>query len=75
MDKPSPTRAGRNAGQTQTRRPRTVPSHQDFLTIIVCGRDLGSDPRLNFFEKVVFHDEVANQLEAYPLVQGRLITG
>jgi hypothetical protein len=58
-----------------TTRPRTVPSHQDFLTTIVCGRNLGSDPRLGFFDKVVFHDEVANQLEPYPLMQGRPITG
>jgi hypothetical protein len=55
-------------------RPRTVPPHQDFLTIIVCGRDLGSDSRLGFFDKVVFHDEVANQLEANHLMQGRPIT-
>jgi hypothetical protein len=58
-----------------TTRPRTVPSHQDFLTTIVCGRNLGSDPRLGFFDKVVFHDQVANQLEPYPLMQGRPITG
>ena len=58
-----------------TTRPRTVPSHQDFLTIIVCGRNLRSDLRLSSFDKVVFHDEVANHLGAYPLVQGRPIIG
>jgi hypothetical protein len=53
-------------------RPRNVPSH---LTIIVCGRNLRSDLRLGFFDKVVFHDEVANHLGAYPLLQGRPIAG
>jgi hypothetical protein len=54
--------------------PKNVPPHQDFLTIIVCGRNLGSDLRLGFFDKVVFHDEVACQLEAYPLLQRQPIT-
>jgi hypothetical protein len=51
-------------------RPRNVPSHHDFLTIIVCGRNLGSESRLGYFDKVIFHDEVASQLEAYPLLKG-----
>jgi hypothetical protein len=47
-------------------RPKTVPPHEDFLTMVVCGRDLGSDARLRFFDKVVFHDDVAQKIEVYP---------
>lgn len=47
-------------------KPRTVPLHQDFLTMLVCGRELVSDKRLQFFDKVVFHDEVAKRIQVYP---------
>jgi hypothetical protein len=49
-------------------RPKTVPSHHDFLTMLVCGRDLASDIRLRHFDKVVFHDEIAKQIQLYPEV-------
>ncbi len=39
-------------------RPKTVPPHQDFLTMLVCGRELASDRRVGYFDKVVFHDDV-----------------
>lgn len=47
-------------------RPKTVPPHQDFLTILICGRELASDLRLQYFDKVVFHDEVAKKIQSYP---------
>lgn len=47
-------------------RPRTVSAHQDFLTILICGRELGSDQRIQFFDKVVFHDDVAQRINVYP---------
>ena len=50
----------------QLTRPRTVLPHHDFLTVLVCGRDIASDPRLSYFDKVVFHDEVAQIIQVYP---------
>lgn len=47
-------------------RPRTVPPHQDFLTIPICGRDLAGDPRLQLFDKFVFHDMIAEKIAPYP---------
>lgn len=47
-------------------RPRPVLPHDDFLTMLVCGRDLKSDRRLKHFDKVIFHDEVAKQISVYP---------
>jgi hypothetical protein len=47
-------------------RPRTVPLHQEFLTALVCGRELASDPRIQHFDRVVFHDEIARRIKAYP---------
>lgn len=49
-------------------RPRTVLRHDDFLTMLVCGRDLASDERLKYFDKVIFHDDVAERIEVYPEV-------
>jgi hypothetical protein len=47
-------------------RPKTVLPHQDFLTMLICGQELESDRRLQFFDKVVFHDEVAQRIQVYP---------
>lgn len=47
-------------------RPRTVPPHEHAITIIACGRDLQQEPRLVFFDKVIFHDELAARLSPYP---------
>lgn len=47
-------------------RPRTVPPHQDFLTVLICGRELASDKRIHSFDKVVFHDDVARMIKLYP---------
>jgi hypothetical protein len=47
-------------------RPRTVPPHEDFLTMLVCGRELTSDSRIGHFDKVVFHDEISALITPYP---------
>lgn len=47
-------------------RPKTVPPHEDFLTMLVCGRELKSDVRLQHFDKVVFHEDVAQKINNYP---------
>jgi hypothetical protein len=47
-------------------RPKTVPHHDDFLTMLICGRELESDLRLKHFDKVVFHDDVAQIIQVYP---------
>jgi hypothetical protein len=47
-------------------RPKTVPAHQDYLTMLICGRELASDHRVLCFDKVLFHDEVAKKIRVYP---------
>ena len=47
-------------------RPRTVWPYEDFITVLVCGRDLSSDNRIKCFDKVIFHDQVAKELVDYP---------
>jgi hypothetical protein len=51
---------------TPSTRPITVLPHQDYLTMLVCGRELERDPRLRFFDKVIFHDKIADQILPYP---------
>jgi hypothetical protein len=47
-------------------RPQTVPQHHDFLTILICGENLASDARVQYFDKVIFHDQIAQKIKAYP---------
>jgi len=47
-------------------KPKTVLRHDDHLTILICGRDLAADERIQNFDKVVFHDDIAQKLEVYP---------
>jgi hypothetical protein len=47
-------------------RPRTVAPHHEFLTMLVCDRKLASDERLRFFDKVLFHDQIAQRITPYP---------
>ena len=47
-------------------RPRTVPPHEGFLTILICGRELAVDSRLQFFDKVIFHDLIVEKIAPYP---------
>jgi hypothetical protein len=64
--RPNPIRAAPPAGRTLIQGQEPVPLHQDFLTVLVCGRELASDPRFQQFDKVIFHDEIARTIEAYP---------
>ena len=45
---------------------KTVFPHEDYVTLIICGRELASDERLTCFDKIIFHDEVARMIAAYP---------
>ena len=47
-------------------RPKTVPRHDDFVTVLVCGRDLAVNEQLRYFDRVAFHDEVGGRVPAYP---------
>jgi hypothetical protein len=47
-------------------RPRTVPPHQDFVAVLVCGDELCSDKRISNFGKVILHRDIATRLSPYP---------
>lgn len=49
-------------------RPKTVPRHEHFLTVIACSRDLRWDRSKQTFEKERYHDEIARHLSPYPEV-------
>jgi hypothetical protein len=53
----------------EARRPKMVPPHDDYLTMIACGRELASDLRLKHFDKVLYHDDVALKLSPYPEIE------
>jgi len=46
-------------------RPRYVPEHDDFVTLIACGRNLEADARLMNFDAVLFHDEIQSRFRLY----------
>jgi hypothetical protein len=47
-------------------RPRTVSPHDQFLTMLVCGRELAADERVRWFDKLIFHDQIAERIQPYP---------
>jgi hypothetical protein len=47
-------------------RPKTVLPHNEFITMLVCGSELASDPRTNHFDKVVVHEQLAKLIQPYP---------
>jgi hypothetical protein len=47
-------------------RPKTVLPHNDFMTVLVCGRNLETDARLSHFDKVIFHDDLVGRISVYP---------
>lgn len=51
---------------TDTGRPRTVPPHTDFVTVLVCGENLTPDPRIECFDKIIQHRDVGKRIEPYP---------
>jgi hypothetical protein len=51
---------------TGTYRPTTVNGHHDWTTVIFCGAECLSDPRLSHFHRVITHSEAAIMISAYP---------
>lgn len=47
-------------------RPKTVPPHHHFLTVLICGQELASDERVKNLDKVIFHADVARRIRPYP---------
>lgn len=47
-------------------RPRTVAHHNEFMTMLLCGRELGTDERLRHFDKIVYDDQIAERINPYP---------
>jgi len=50
----------------QTTRPKRIPEHSGFVTVLACGRNLADDPQLTHFNRVAFHDEIAERISGYP---------
>jgi hypothetical protein len=44
----------------------TLNAHHDWTTVIFCGSETLSDPRLSNFQRVVTHDEAAGIIPNYP---------
>ncbi len=44
----------------------TLNQHHDWMTVIFCGKDTLSDPRLSYFQRIITHDEAAIVLDDYP---------
>jgi len=40
--------------------------HDDFLTILIGDRELGNNRLVSYFDKVIFHDEIAHKVAVYP---------
>ena len=47
-------------------RPKRIPSHTEFLTILACGENLLGNAELDHFDKVIFHREIARRIAPYP---------
>jgi hypothetical protein len=47
-------------------RPKTVLEHDNFITMIACGREAIQDERLRYFDKILYHDDIAKLLPIYP---------
>jgi len=44
----------------------TLNAHHDWTTVIFCGAESLSDPRLSHFQRVITHEEAAKRIEKYP---------
>ena len=51
--------------KTHHERP-TVNPHDDWTTVIFCGAESLSDPRLSYFQRVITHGEAAQMILEYP---------
>lgn len=47
-------------------RPKRIPPHREYLTVLACGSNLEGNPELAHFDKVIFHDDIAEWLRPYP---------
>jgi hypothetical protein len=47
-------------------RQRSVLAHKDFVTILVCGENLRSDSRRDYFSGTRFHQDIEQRLSPYP---------
>lgn len=45
---------------------KTLNAHHDWTTVLFCGPDELSDPRLHHFERVITHTEANSRLHGYP---------
>src|SRR5215212_3586116 len=51
--------------KTHNERP-TLNAHDDWTTVIFCGAEAASDPRLSHFQRVITHSEAARMIRGYP---------
>lgn len=51
---------------------KTLNPHNDWVTVIFCGQEALSDPRLLNFQRVITHEAAANVIEGWPLVPPHL---
>lgn len=47
-------------------RPKRIPEHSGYVTILAGGRNLEGAADIGYFDRVVFHDEIAKHLNEYP---------
>jgi hypothetical protein len=45
---------------------KTVNPHHDWTTVVFCGEDARSDPRLSNFQRIITHTEAAEVIAGYP---------
>lgn len=51
--------------QTHHERP-SLNAHNDWTTVIFCGTESLSDPKLSYFQRVITHEEAARVVRGYP---------
>jgi hypothetical protein len=51
--------------RTYCERP-TMNEHHDWTTVIFCGKESLSGPRISYFQGVITHDEAGRMIAAYP---------
>jgi hypothetical protein len=51
---------------TGASRPKRIPPHTEFLTVLVCGENLIGDAEVVHFDKVILHNDIAQRIAPYP---------
>lgn len=51
---------------TDTTRPKRIPPHTEFLTVLACGDNLVGNIELDYFDKVILHSDIAQRIKPYP---------